>query len=424
MSRTIYNEGRVVGLSAYEIFVKHAIAAGIDPNDVPSEQAWLSSCVAMGSSLILYVPAGTSAITDLPFPVKPSVNPGEPPTVSALAAANTIIGSFFNGTGAYPTGAGPQWVTSITDYGNGSATNPQPATPNQDALTDYLKIVDGNVNQSGDRTGQPPEMTQPYLVPDLTSNGTATVSITFSTATTHGFYLQLTGFTDRSVLAGVVGTDGNQQATDNPQNGDFIGPEVFPWSTKIVFTVPTSVIGSAINQEVVNFPNNTIGYALKTKIGSVERKSISLSDTSGNDLSVTVGSTPSLDSGNVAAEQTDTLSWKALLYALKNNKLINLVGSVLKTWRDHLHYSATDREFTVGGSNDAQSLKVNGDIAADGGVNATGKIFSGHTVGRNNTEFNYIIIDKAGTRLYISGSEPTESVPGSIPDGSIGIGWT
>lgn len=403
MSRTIYNEGRVVGLSAYEIFVKHAIAAGIDPNDVPSEQAWLSSCVAMGSSLILYIPTGTSGTITKQLP-----------TGSTLAAANTIIGSFFNGAGTH-TGSGAQWITSITDYGNGSDTNPQPATPNQAALTDYLKIVDGNVNQSGTRTSG-------ELVPNLTT-GSATVSITFSTTTTNGFYLQLTGFTDRSVLAGVVGTDGNQQTTTNKPNGDFIGPEVFPWSAKIVFTVPTSVIGSAIKQEVVDFPNSTIGYALKTKIGSVERKSISLSDTSGNDLSVTVGSTPSLDSGNVAAEQSDTLSWKALLYALKNNKLISLIGSVLKTWRDHLHYSVADRTFTVGGSNDAQSLKVNGDIAADGGVNATGKIFSGYTVGRNNTEFNYIIIDKAGTRLYISGSEPTEIIPGSIPDGSIGIGW-
>ena len=409
MSRIIYNEGRVVGLSAYEIFVKHALAAGIDPSEIPSEQTWLAASIGMGASLILYIPAGTSAITDLALP-----------SDSTLAAANTIIGSFFNGTGDYDSDG---WVTNITSYGTNDANNvPQPTTPNQNALTDYLKIVDGNVNQVGVASVR----TSNTLKPDLTSTGSATISITFSTATANGFYLQLTGFTDKSVLTGVVGIDGNQQNTDNPQNGDFIGPEVFPWSTKIVFTVPTSVIGAAIKQEVVDFPDSTIGYALKTKIGSIERKSISLSDISGNDLSVTAGTTPSIDGGNVAAESNDTLSWKALLYALKNNKAISLIGSVLKDLRSHLHY--LNSKFQIGGAYDTQDFEVfgnitsNGNITANGDAGATGKIFSGYTIGNIGNDivnFNYIIIDNAGTRLYISGSEPN----GSIPDGSIGIGW-
>ena len=55
MPRTIYNEGRVVGLSAYEAYVKQHLLE--DPTSAPaSEKEWLASSLAMGASMILKVP--------------------------------------------------------------------------------------------------------------------------------------------------------------------------------------------------------------------------------------------------------------------------------------------------------------------------------------------------------------------------------
>ena len=42
MAKTLWNEGRVVGYSAYELYVRHAIAT--DPEHPPvDEKTWLSS---------------------------------------------------------------------------------------------------------------------------------------------------------------------------------------------------------------------------------------------------------------------------------------------------------------------------------------------------------------------------------------------
>lgn len=50
MPSTIYNEGRVVGYSAYEVYVRHAISEGMEP---VSEKEWLSATLTDGSSLLL-----------------------------------------------------------------------------------------------------------------------------------------------------------------------------------------------------------------------------------------------------------------------------------------------------------------------------------------------------------------------------------
>lgn len=100
MPKQIYNEGRVVGLSAYESYVRRKLAD--DENaQVASEREWLASTLGMGASLLLHVDANTQMTVpsssysglrycDFPFPKS-----------SKLGAASTIIMSFFDGTGDF-----------------------------------------------------------------------------------------------------------------------------------------------------------------------------------------------------------------------------------------------------------------------------------------------------------------------------------
>ena len=54
MPSNIYNEGRVVGYSAYEVYVRHCLSE--DPTIEPaSETEWLASSLAFGASLLLKV---------------------------------------------------------------------------------------------------------------------------------------------------------------------------------------------------------------------------------------------------------------------------------------------------------------------------------------------------------------------------------
>lgn len=100
MPKQIYNEGRVVGLSAYESYVRRKLAD--DENAiVASEREWLASTLGMGASLLLHVDANTQ------MTVPSSSSPGLRycdfpfPKSSKLGAASTIIMSFFDGTGDF-----------------------------------------------------------------------------------------------------------------------------------------------------------------------------------------------------------------------------------------------------------------------------------------------------------------------------------
>ena len=48
----------------------------------------------------------------------------------------------------------------------------------------------------------------------------------------------MTGFTNRSILAGIVGIDEGSTNQIHPENGDFLGPELYPWANKVVFSYP------------------------------------------------------------------------------------------------------------------------------------------------------------------------------------------
>jgi len=256
MPREIWNEGRVVGYSAYEIYVKQHLSE--DPTTpAATEREWLASSLAMGSSMLLKVPnstgnpgPGSHTFVDIPLPPN-----------TKLAAANTIIAQFFDGDGVFA--ANGNWATRISDYGQ-LISNTQTSSPTGEItaanitqgvprqsltdwsdnkktkLKDYMKIYDGIVIQPGtwvDWGGSTPKkdfqanLSRPY----------PTVRLHIRGKITSNPLILLTGFTIRSVLSGTVGQDTSLQ-TDSPDDGDFLGPATFPWAAKIVFSVPTSYI--------------------------------------------------------------------------------------------------------------------------------------------------------------------------------------
>lgn len=259
MSVILYNEGRVVGYSAYELYVKQQ--QSIDPDTPPaSERQWLASTIAMGSSMLLRINADTNHesgeewMLEIPFP-------HEANKTTILCAANTIIASFFKGDAAYlddSSGVGG-WAQRITDYGDlisntaqsspNGQVGPTGTVPNQtldkwsqkekNELSQYLKIVDGIVIQPGtwsDGQNQPP---QKDFKPDLGSY--PRLRILFKGPIETQFQILLTGFTIRTVVKGVTGLDGST-STSNPQDGDFLGPGQFPWAAKVMFSIPSSYI--------------------------------------------------------------------------------------------------------------------------------------------------------------------------------------
>ena len=107
MAQELYNEGRVVGFSAYEIFTR-LLCDKIPEPDIPDERTWLASMLGMGSSLILKIDANTSA----------GVHDYVLPPNSTLSAAGVILANPFMGNCVFDNTEGsPKWATKITSYG-------------------------------------------------------------------------------------------------------------------------------------------------------------------------------------------------------------------------------------------------------------------------------------------------------------------
>jgi hypothetical protein len=257
MPKIIYNEGRVVGLSAYETYVKNHIAE--DPNTPPaSEREWLASSLAAGVSILLKFPKVTQGDNDHSFVDIPL------PADSKLCAANTIMANFFKGN-ASTLENDPNFAKNITDYGellsNTSALNPSnanttdeinsttvPISSNLDInwsksdinkLNNYMKVIDGVVIQPGqwvESTSKPPEKT---LIMNQSERPVLRFHVFGNIDDT--FWMLLTGFSLRSVVVGESGLDTSTD-TDCPEDGDYLGPATFPWASKIVFSVPSSAI--------------------------------------------------------------------------------------------------------------------------------------------------------------------------------------
>lgn len=260
--RTIYNEGRVVGLSAYEIYVRHHLETEGDSVPAASEVEWLASSIAMGTSMILKVP-----VTDT-FVSRDSVNDYKIidiyfPQASMLTAANTIVASFFDGECVWDST--DTWAIRVSSYGDGISNN-STASPNGDVgpqdsivpvggnnpvlkwstdrinrLRSYMQIVDGIVIQPGTWSNSSATPPTKDFIPDFTGYPRLRLVIKGNISSAVRPAILLTGFTLRSVISGVTGTSGSTD-TPHPENGDFAGPACYPWANKVVFSVPDSYI--------------------------------------------------------------------------------------------------------------------------------------------------------------------------------------
>lgn len=247
MGYEIYNEGRIVGMGSYELYVRQHLS--VDPINPPAtEREWLASTLSLGQSMILRVEKAPNHKNDEIWMYETLF-----PANTKLAAANTIIGSYFHGKCEF-SGAG--WATRVTDYGemlaNTASASPagqlhnHSAIPTNDVsrwtdeerhqLLQYAKILDGIIIQPGewvDSTKKPP---QKDLIPNMADY--PRVRLQIRGPIEEEFAILLSGFTLRAVLKGVAGLDGSTD-TEDPEDGDFLGPMQFPWASKIIFSVPT-----------------------------------------------------------------------------------------------------------------------------------------------------------------------------------------
>lgn len=280
--RTLWNEGRVVGYSAYEIYVQKV--AESDPTAIPAtEKQWLSSSIAAGSSMLVWIePDDISGqhYRDVQFPDS-----------CKLCAANVILASMFVGEGGDVDENG--WAMTVKSFGN-LISNTSSSSPSgvvgetgtipviddgdlsQDTITqlyDYMKVTDGIIIQPGTWTvndNAPPQMN---LSPNL--NRHPRLRISFADTVLNGFWLLLTGFTNRTIIGGVTGI--RDVVGDPSADGEFLGPGTFPWSAKVVFS---------ISPALMNFTTNS-NYTRQLPIDADD---------------VTVASAPIIDMGSVAPE--------------------------------------------------------------------------------------------------------------------------
>lgn len=266
MTKIIYNEGRVLGQSSYEEYVRQL--KSVDPDfDVCTEREWLAASLGTGASMVLRVPAGAGQ----PVGSGMYMYQVEAPDGCHIGAGSSIYASYFYGECEFDEKG---WATIVTDYGS-LISNVQASSPSDDAtsvttetvplgdidgelalpttqdmssiqyteqhkrLSEYVKIVDGLVIQPG--YWKKSNVNAPYkdFEPDLHRN--PVIRLTLMEPVTKEFYVLMTGFTNRSVLRGVSKFDFGATETENKPDGDFLGCEAYPWACKIQFTSSPAV---------------------------------------------------------------------------------------------------------------------------------------------------------------------------------------
>lgn len=261
----IYNEGRVVGLSAYEIFVRQCLEEQI--TEIPTEQQWLTSMIGVGSSLILQIPADTDA----------GVYEVELPEGSTLSAAGVIFANPFLGDCAWDTDVtgDPKWAKKVTSYGplikNESGSGNYPTSQNvpygtysddtyRTEIREFLKIRDGIVYVKNatwrNAQSQPP---QKDIDPNF-GESTTVVRLYLSAPIKNAFNILFTGFHNKGILylSGYAKASSGGSADiehNNWVDGGMLGPELIPWANKIVFSVPNSAY-NLLNYMTRTIPNN------------------------------------------------------------------------------------------------------------------------------------------------------------------------
>ena len=287
MAQELYNEGRVLGFSAWELFARDALDHGIPPEDIPDEHEWLTAMLCNGNAMILKVPLGTPAgVTDFDLP-----------TGSTLSGSNTILGSLFIGTCECDASG---FATKVTSYGplinNTSSSSPTNNSSNpvpydhstnpyltyMGAITEFVKINDGIVYtkkakwlRTPDGSGDPYKDIDPNY-----ANSTTVVRLYLAEALNSDVYVLLSGFENKVFLNSIAGwardnggrSTGGSTDTDNNnwQNGNMLGPEIVPWATKIVFTVPSSAYTLSTNITRTIPRNQTYGDGDEVNIAGIK----------------------------------------------------------------------------------------------------------------------------------------------------------
>lgn len=279
--KTLYNEGRVVGLSAYELYVRQMLAYKSEANII-SENEWLAAFLSTNNSMILKIEAGTTA----------GYHDYMLPEGSDLCGCTTIFGFLFEGS--ITTGDDGLWAKRVDDYGrlisnNGYAHPVTPGMPEDVPVKDYYmniipsfedqcmqftKIMTGMMFQPGEwinnvyqvnltnetdvdlltEDGQElladvsDQLALMSLQVDMSKRGF--VRLAFKEDITSDFYLFLHGFSHKTIMGGITGFDPLIESAF-PENGDFLGPQCFPWGCKITFIYNNEVM-SAINSHYQN----------------------------------------------------------------------------------------------------------------------------------------------------------------------------
>ena len=279
MSREIYNEGRVVGYSAYEIYLKNHLLKY--PNIAPaSENQWLTANIGAGASMILKIDPMTQPIGTIPYTGDSSrtlyVYRATLPRASVLASATNLYASYFAGNCEFNSNG---WATKVIDYGafisNTSTSSPGsgvvasssvPYGTSSSAydetkrlqMMDYMKIVDGGVVQAGEwpqtSSGQP---FRDFMARFDQWGAMDAVSVVLVTdgKLNNGTTILISGFQDNFIVSG-NSSAGGSTSSGHPQDGDFLGPACIPWACKISFSIPTEYYTMKINYTEVLSPDN------------------------------------------------------------------------------------------------------------------------------------------------------------------------
>ena len=235
--RELYNEGRVIGLSPYEIYIKQLYS--IDPHTLPmSEREWLTFTLNNNNSLILRLRAG----------LYPGPHDFTLPENSKLVGCSVIYGSMLQGEVNFKPGE--YWATSVADLGqlidNNNSRHPvTPGDPEnvptkenpkkypmllRKKCKEYIKITSGLLIQPGDWNTYS-EQEQLSLDPDFQT--TPFVRLILCEMLTEDLCILLHGFTNSIQYEGEASSFIPGES-ERPENGQFLGPANMPWATPII----------------------------------------------------------------------------------------------------------------------------------------------------------------------------------------------
>lgn len=270
--RQIYQEGRVIGYSQYELYVRQLLSTNPTAT-IMNEREWLSASLSSNISMILRVPAGTTR----------GAHDFQLPEGSAICGCCTIYASIFEGE-ITPI-PDSNWALRVDDYGrlirNDEEVHPvTPGGPEQvptkdDPVTigpkfaqqcrDYLKVTGALMFQPGEWIDNvyyvnvltesdeivDTQNSQELLAPvrdliackslDPNMNATGFIRLAIDEDITDDFYILFTGFSYKALVSGEVGYS-YVPDVGTPESGDFLGPARFPWGCKIALTVSNPVM--------------------------------------------------------------------------------------------------------------------------------------------------------------------------------------